>query len=212
MASWRVIVAQYASAIQLWSRAAELCGLDPWPPSRGVLDAYAFFFKHGPSLSRYLSHIRSALRLLEAPVGVLAETTKIICGAMIYAKGVRFKPRADAEQTSTLMNCARKDFGRSDIADNWLVARHFCLRYGAEVVPMQTAGNHSAVHVAEEKEALPVVTLALFRREAFLLLLWGVAASAGCRMNIVRRLRSQVSSGKHSLVFLMCCALKALRT
>ena len=32
-----------------------------------------------------------------------------------------------------------------------------------------------------------------------------------CRlqMNIVRRLRFQVSSEKHSLVFLMCCALKA---
>ena len=71
MASWRVSAAQYASAIQLWGRAAELCAVDPWPPSRGVLDAYAFFFKHGPSLSRYLSHIRSALRLLEAPVACL---------------------------------------------------------------------------------------------------------------------------------------------
>ena len=34
------------------------------------------------SSSRSLSYIRSALRLLEAPEGVLAETTKIICGAM----------------------------------------------------------------------------------------------------------------------------------
>ena len=65
---------------------------------------------------------------------------------------------------------------------------------------MQTAGNQSAVHEAEEKNALPVVTLTLFRRKSFLLLLWGVAASAGCRTNIVRRLRSQDSSGKHSLV------------
>ena len=166
MASWRASAAQYASAIQLWGRAAELCEMDPWPPSRGVLDAYAFFFKHGPSLSRYLSHIRSALRLLEAPVGVLAETAGMIRGAMKLSVGsVRFKPRADAEQTRALVNCARKDFGRSDIADSWIVARHFCLRYGAEVVPMQTAGNHSAVHVAEEKNALPVVTLTLFRRK-----------------------------------------------
>ena len=77
MASWRASAAQYASAIQLWGRAAVLCRMDPWPPRRKVLDAYAFFFKHGPSLSRYLSHIRSALRLLEAPVGVLAETAGI---------------------------------------------------------------------------------------------------------------------------------------
>ena len=166
MASWRVSAAQYASAIQLWGRAAELCAVDPWPPSRGVLDAYAFFFKHGPSLSRYLSHIRSALRLLEAPVGVLADTAGIVRGAMrLSAGGVRFKPRADAEQTRALVKCARKDFGRSDIADSWVVARHFCLRYGAEVVPMQTAGNHSAVHVADEEGELPVVTLTLFCRK-----------------------------------------------
>ena len=166
MASWRVSAAQYASAIQLWGRAAELCAVSPWPPSRGVLDAYAFFFKHGLSLSRYLSHIRSALRLLEAPVGVLADTAGMVRGAMkLSAGGVRFKPRADAEQTRALVYCARRDFGRSDIADSWVVARHFCLRYGAEVVPMQTAGNHSAVHVADEKGALPVVTLTLFRRK-----------------------------------------------
>ena len=77
---------------------------------------------------------------------------------------------------------------------------------------MQTRGSPSAEHVAEKENALPVVTLTLFRREALLLLLWGVAASAGCKMKIVRRLRFQVSNGKHSLVFLMCCALKALRT
>ena len=92
MASWRVSAAQYASAIQLWGRAAKLCEMDPWPPSRGVLDAYAFFFKHGPSLSRYLSHIRSALRLLEAPVNVLAETAGMIRGAIRFsAGGIRFK-------------------------------------------------------------------------------------------------------------------------
>ena len=164
MASWRASAVQYASAIQLWGRAAKLCEMDPWPPSRGLLDAYAFFFQHGPS--RYLSHIRSALRLLEAPVNVLAETARMIRGAMKLSVGsVRFKPQADAEQTRALVNCARKDFGRSDITDSWIVARHFCLRYGAEVVPMQTAGNHSAVHVAEEKDALPVVTLTLFRRK-----------------------------------------------
>ena len=45
----------------------------------------------------------------------------------LSARGVRFKPRADAEQTRALVNC--KDFGRSHIADNWLVTRHFCFQY-----------------------------------------------------------------------------------
>ena len=111
MASWRVSAAQYASAIQLWGRAAELCAVGPWPPSRGVLDAYAFFFKHGPSLSRYLSHIRSALRLLEAPVGVLADTAGMVRGAMkLSAGGVRFKPRADAERTRALVILCKERF------------------------------------------------------------------------------------------------------
>ena len=39
------------------------------------------FFTRMLSSLRYLSHICSALRLLEAPVGVLAETTEIIRGA-----------------------------------------------------------------------------------------------------------------------------------
>ena len=144
------------------------------------------FFTRMLSSLRYLSHIRSAFRLLEAPVGVLAETTEIICGAMkLFAKGVRFKPRADAEQTRALVNCARKDFDRSDIADNWLVTRHFCFRYVQKCAHADSG------------------TLTLFRRESFLLLLRGVAASASCRTNIVRRLRSQDSSRKHSLVFLM---------
>ena len=29
---------------KVWSRAAELCGTDPWPPSRRVVHAYVFFF------------------------------------------------------------------------------------------------------------------------------------------------------------------------
>ena len=80
--------------------------------------------------------------------------------------------------TRALVNCARKDFDRSDIADNWLVTRHFCFRC------VQKCGHADSG------------TLTLFRRESFLLLLRGVAASASCRTNIVRRLRSQDSRGK----------------
>ena len=200
------------SALRSWGRAAKLCEMDPWPPSREVLDANAFFFEHGPSLSRYQSHIRSALRLIKAPVNVLAKTAGMIRGAMkLSAGGVHFKPRADAEQTRALVNGAKKDFGCSDIANNWIVARHFCLRYGAEVVPMQTVENHSAVHVAEKKNALPVVTLTLFRRKYNSPVT--VVRRCICKLqgtNIVRRLRSQNSSGKHSLVFLMCWYTESL--
>ena len=84
------------------------------------------------SSSRSLSYIRSALRLLEALVGGLAETTKIICGA-------------DADQTSALIHCARKDFGRSDIADNWLVTRHFCFKCVQECAHADSGKSLSGV-------------------------------------------------------------------
>ena len=97
MASWRVIVAQYASAIQLWNR--EKKNYAEWIRNHLVEE----FFTRMLSSSRYLSHICSALRLLEAPVGVLAETTEIIRGAMkLSAGGVRFMPRAKAEHTRAL--------------------------------------------------------------------------------------------------------------
>ena len=78
---------------------------------------------------------------------------------------------------------------------------------------MQTAGNHSAVPTLTKEGALPVMELILFRRKMHISTL-----TVGCRCicewqdEIVRRLRSQDSSEEHSLVFLMCCALKALRT
>ena len=110
------------------------------------------FFTRMLSSSRYLSHIRSALRLLEAPVGVLAETTKIICGAMKLSGGsVRFTPRADAEQTRALVNCARKDFDRSDIADNWLVTRHFCFQYGQKCAHADSGKSLSGARRGREE-------------------------------------------------------------
>ena len=67
---------------------------------------------------------------------------------------------------------------------------------------MQTAGNHSTVHVAEEKDALPVVTLTLFRRKMHNSPVT-VVHRCICKLQgrtIMRRLRSQDSSGKQSLV------------
>ena len=139
-------------------------GVAAWPPCRQALDAFTFFFRHGPTLSRYVSHIRSTLRLVGSPLGVLADTSSLLRGSMKWSAAVRYKPRADAEQTRALARFARKEVGRGDIADSWVVARHFCLRYGAEVVPMESAGTHSAISIGTSKE-LPVLTLTLFHRK-----------------------------------------------
>ena len=72
---------------------------------------------------------------------------------------------------------------------------------------MQTAGNHSAVHVDDEKGELPVVTLTLFRRMMH-----------NSPVTVVRRCKhcaapafSRLEWGTFSC-FLMCRTLRALRT
>ena len=144
MASWRVIVAQYASAIQLWNCAGKLCGMDPKPPSRGVLHAYVFFFTlPEPHLF--------CLALAGSTSGRSCGNNEIIRGAMkLSAGGVRFMPRAKAEHTRAL-------------TIGLLHATSVSNMY--RKVPMQTTRNHTAVHVADEKGALPVVTLILFWRK-----------------------------------------------
>jgi hypothetical protein len=56
-------------------------------------------------------------------------------------------------QAMQLIAWARDAAGRADIADSWAVAWHFCLRYGAEVVPLNGRG-HSVVTVATEAQRL----------------------------------------------------------
>ena len=127
---------------------------------------FIFLFKHGPSLSRCLSHIRSVLRLLGAPLGALGDTSassrstsKWVCNSY------RYKPRATAVQVNSLAEVARS-LGRLDVADSWIVARHFCLRYGAEVVPLQAAGSHSSVDFSEDKkDNLRVASITFYRRK-----------------------------------------------
>ena len=95
--------------------------------------------------------------------------------------GARRRRKGEHSQLET----GQKDFGRSVIEDSWTVAHHFCLRYGAKVVPTQTTGITQQCTLLTERAALPVVTLFLFwQRCTFLLLQWGVAASAGCRTDI----------------------------
>ena len=77
----------------------------------------------------------------------------------------RYKPRASAGQTRSLATVARS-MGRDDVADSWVVARHFCLRYGAEVVPLQFAGAHSSIDFAlDNKAQVWVASVTLFRRK-----------------------------------------------
>ena len=74
----------------------KLCGMDPKPPSRGVLHAYVFFFTlPEPHLF--------CLAFAGSTSGRSCGDNEIIGGAMkLSAGGVRFMPRAKAEHTRAL--------------------------------------------------------------------------------------------------------------
>ena len=170
LAQWRRSGAQYASAIQLWGRAAAQAQEPPWPPSNATLDAYGFFFRNGESFARYVSHVRAVLRMLKAPLGALSETTGVVSGSkkLTPASARRVKRRATAEQTRRLAAATREELGRPDVADAFIVPRHFCLRFGAEVVLLERRGRHSAVDVSTCTDgggSRPEVSLTFYDRK-----------------------------------------------
>jgi hypothetical protein len=168
LGQWRKSALAYASAVQLWGRAAGLLSVEAWPPSQPVLNMFAFFFKNGDSLSNYVSHIRSVLALFRAPLGVLQDSTGLLEGArkLTPLECRRVKQRATADQTRRLAQAAEKVFYRKDVADSWIVARHFCLRFGAEVVPLQGCGTHSRVDIVPPSVASArQVSITLFDRK-----------------------------------------------
>ena len=166
LSSWRRSAAQYAAAVDLWGRVAQSVSCQPWPPSQETLSAFAFCFGNGASLSRYLPHIRMAIRLVEAPLGTLADTGALVRGSVkMTLPGLkRYKPRATALETRRLSQCVRVQFARQDVGDSWVVARHFCLRYGSEVVPMEGRGEHSEVRIDSSTNPI-TVSLVLHRRK-----------------------------------------------
>lgn len=162
--SWRRSGLQYAVAVDLWGRASATCARPPWPPTSLVLSAFASYFRNGRSLQNYLSHIRTVLRLLNAPIGILAETDGVVRGSIKATPhhALRYRARASAIQTRMLVQHARSELDRTDLADSWVVARHFCLRYGSEVIPLEGRGMHSTLQF--ETSSLPVVATVVLKQ------------------------------------------------
>jgi len=153
LGQWRKSAEQYASAVRLWGQAAGICEVEPWPPTMRILETFVFFFRSGASLGQYLSHLRAVLRLLGMDLGVLADTSAVTKGSVKISErtgqGRRTKIRASAEQTRELATVAKEQFNRVDIAESWVLQRHFCMRYGSEVVPLSKDNDHSSVSVVQ---------------------------------------------------------------
>jgi hypothetical protein len=110
----------------------------PWPPQYPALCVSSTFFRNSASLGRYCSHIRSVLGLQRAPLGDLADTSRLVRGAeKACERPTRPRVWATAAKTIALTTWARAA-GRQDIAWSWVVARHFCLRYSSECLALGT--------------------------------------------------------------------------
>ncbi len=87
-----------------WRRAraprARLAGEEAWPPSIRSLEFLVALCRNATSLACYVSHLRSALRLVQAPLGALAVTSGVTKGAAKAAPPGerRFRARASAAQ------------------------------------------------------------------------------------------------------------------
>ena len=162
--SWHRSALKYASAVRLWGRVATGVQEQPWPPSETVLGAFAFAVRNGSTLMKYVSSIRSVLRLVRAPMGSLADTSALARGA---AKSTEpgFKARASARQTRDLARYVRDTLSEPLLADSFVVARHFCLRYASEVLPLARRSAHSSVDVVDVA-GVPQATLHFHHRKA----------------------------------------------
>ena len=147
MGQWRKTAAQYASSVACWglccrscdkggavappatrvpaARARRAAGVEPWPPSGPALEVLITVCRSAATLSQYASRIRSVLRLLRAPAGVLDAMGGIVKGAQKCEDRAvrRYRARASAEQTRELAAWVRRETGRDDVADSFLVAR-----------------------------------------------------------------------------------------
>ena len=161
---WRASARGYASAVRLYGRVVVLCACAAWPPTQVAIDVYVGLFRSAATLSRYLSHLRTVLLWLRAPLGPLADTTQVARGAEKAGRSLRRpRVRATAAETKALARwCVA--FGFVDVGESWVVARHFCLRYG-EVLQI---GSSTAPVCIEAAEGAPkTVAITFMRRKCY---------------------------------------------
>ena len=165
LCGWHRSAYKYASAVRLWGQVARGLGVPPWPPTDSVLGAFAFAVQNGNTLMTYCTQVRAALRLVRIPLGCLEDTSSLARGAAKPVPGTsRFRARASAHDTRSLAGHVREVLRDPLVADSFVVARHFCLRFASEVVPLEHDGPHSRVVLAVEGD-LPKACIYLHKRK-----------------------------------------------
>ena len=154
---WKASARGYSSAVRLYGRMASHCASAPWPPTPALVDAYVTLFRSAGTLARYISHLRTVLLWLRCPLGPLADTARVVRGAEKAGRAFRRpRVRATASETRALAKwCSR--FGFADVGASWVVARHFCLRYG-EVLQIGSSAAPVSIVAGEGARKEVVIT------------------------------------------------------
>ena len=66
-----------------------LRNFEPWPPTDANVDAFVVHIRSASSLGKYLSHLRTMLRWIRAPLGALLDTGRVVRGAGKSGRVVR---------------------------------------------------------------------------------------------------------------------------
>ncbi|CAK0851300.1 unnamed protein product, partial [Prorocentrum cordatum] len=119
--NWHKSTVKYSSLVRPWGTVYD--GVAPWSPSETSLGAFAIAVQ----LVKYLSQVRSVLRLVNAPLGAPRDMAELGKGASKGPQADRYKPQAPAKQTRDLSRHWRANLGEPDLADVVVVARHCCL-------------------------------------------------------------------------------------
>ena len=155
--AWHASASIYASAVALWGEAAELSGSAPWPPTEAALRRFQWCCESPTTLTKYLQRLRSVVALLRCDAGALSDTRRLERGAAASKRGAPAAPRmrASAQQTRDICLALREQLGAHELADAFVVTRHFCLRFGAETVPLTRAGTHSSIAIRGATDRKP---------------------------------------------------------
>jgi hypothetical protein len=152
-ASWKDSTGGYASAFSAWMNACQLFGHNPNKPTRTAVEAFASLFRNGDSLKQYLHRIRKVYEWLHIPVEALCarDCATLIKGAIkLTDPNVRReKYAATAKQTKQLVSWLRRQ-GQDELADSFIVARQYALRFKSECIPLQWSSLLSNVQMDDK--------------------------------------------------------------
>ena len=155
--AWKSSVDSYVSALSLWGELTSTLKWSMTDPGNDAVEVFSTLFNNGDSLTQYLSHLRGIYSLLQVPMGALcaSNSRSLVKGSckLTPNDAFRIKQAVSAKQMRALVRWLR---GKNliDMADSFVVARQYALRFKSECVAMQWNGESSRVECTNKQVTL----------------------------------------------------------